>query len=147
MKAMYRLKNIKHFYSQRCVLQIPSLEIGQGEILGLLGANGSGKSTLLRILAFLETPTEGTVYFKKERVETVSVNYRRSVTNRPTTTVGRAIRVSTRVRILFFPGKEMLPSKNPAGIPRRRDMRIEREETLNVVITADHVSASPLASS
>ena len=77
---MYRLKNIKHFYGQRCVLQIPSLEIGQGEILGLLGANGSGKSTLLRILAFLETPTEGTVYFKKERVETVSVNYRRSVT-------------------------------------------------------------------
>lgn len=118
MKAMYRLKNIKHFYSQRCVLQIPSLEIGQGEILGLLGANGSGKSTLLRILAFLETPTEGTVYFKKERVETLSVNYRRSVTLllQNTYLLKRAVweNVAFGLKVRGVRGKELMKSMEEA---------------------------------
>lgn len=36
-----------------------SLDIEQGETLGVIGANGSGKSTLLKILANLTEPTEG----------------------------------------------------------------------------------------
>jgi lipopolysaccharide transport system ATP-binding protein len=36
-----------------------SLEIGHGEVLGLIGANGAGKSTLLRILAGITAPTTG----------------------------------------------------------------------------------------
>lgn len=36
-----------------------SLEVREGESLGLLGANGAGKSTLLRILATLLLPTRG----------------------------------------------------------------------------------------
>ncbi len=36
-----------------------SLEVGAGEVAGLVGANGSGKSTLLKILATLLLPTRG----------------------------------------------------------------------------------------
>jgi ABC-2 type transport system ATP-binding protein len=38
-----------------------SLEVGRGEIYGVLGANGSGKSTLIRLIATLLFPDAGTI--------------------------------------------------------------------------------------
>jgi D-methionine transport system ATP-binding protein len=38
-----------------------SLEIGKGEIFGIVGYSGAGKSSLLRCLNLLEKPTEGTI--------------------------------------------------------------------------------------
>ena len=38
-----------------------SLDIGKGDIYGIIGMSGAGKSTLVRCLNFLERPTEGTV--------------------------------------------------------------------------------------
>lgn len=40
-----------------------NLEIMEGEIFGIIGLSGAGKSTLVRCMNFLETPTEGEVYY------------------------------------------------------------------------------------
>lgn len=47
--------------TEKPALQNLTLQIPQGEYVGILGANGSGKSTLVRLLNGLISPTAGTV--------------------------------------------------------------------------------------
>jgi len=58
----------KEFASVR-VLDDISVEIRQGEILGLIGENGAGKSTFVKILSGIYTPTRGSIEFAGEKVE------------------------------------------------------------------------------
>ncbi|HEV2298467.1 MAG TPA: ABC transporter ATP-binding protein [Candidatus Acidoferrales bacterium] len=49
--------------SQVIALADANLYVVRGEMIALVGPSGSGKSTLLHLLAGLDTPTSGTVYF------------------------------------------------------------------------------------
>lgn len=60
---MLEIRHIVKTFEGNRVLDDLSLDIRQGEIFTLLGASGCGKTTLLRILAGLETPEKGSVYF------------------------------------------------------------------------------------
>ena len=58
----------KKFYGSRrdiVVLKNVNLKINKGELVSLTGPSGSGKSTLLHIIALLDQPTSGEVFFKK----------------------------------------------------------------------------------
>ena len=46
------------------VLSDANLEIGKGDLLGIIGASGTGKSTLLHILGGLDRPQAGQVFFE-----------------------------------------------------------------------------------
>ena len=48
------------------VLRNVNLKINKGELVSLSGPSGSGKSTLLHIIALLDQPTSGEVFFKKK---------------------------------------------------------------------------------
>ncbi len=56
-----RLTNVVFSYGRRPVLEDLSLEIYEGERVGLYGPNGSGKTTLLYIIMGLLKPQKGTV--------------------------------------------------------------------------------------
>lgn len=48
-----------------------SLEIGEGETYALVGESGSGKSTLGRAILNLEEITDGSIYFRRERIDSL----------------------------------------------------------------------------
>src|SRR5947199_5450005 len=58
------VKNLSKSYKDTVALNDVSLEVGEGEIFGLLGHDGSGKTSLLRILATLIIPDSGNASIK-----------------------------------------------------------------------------------
>ncbi len=69
---MLRVENLTKIYrsgeEEVVVLEDLRFEIAAGELVALVGESGSGKTTLLHLLAALDTPTHGEVYFKGGRV-------------------------------------------------------------------------------
>lgn len=59
--ALLATEDLMHRYGDEIVFEKVSVEVHQGDRIGLVGLNGSGKSTLLRILAGLQEPTSGRV--------------------------------------------------------------------------------------
>lgn len=55
-------ENISKRYGERALLSDVTLQINQGDKIGLIGVNGTGKSTLLRLLAGEEVPDGGSVF-------------------------------------------------------------------------------------
>lgn len=58
---MIEIRDLTKYYGESRAIGPLSLEIGGGEIVGLLGLNGAGKTTTLRILACDLLPTSGRV--------------------------------------------------------------------------------------
>jgi lipoprotein-releasing system ATP-binding protein len=53
------------------VLLDANLSLRKGEMVAIVAPSGAGKSTLLHLLAALDTPTSGTVYFANKAIETI----------------------------------------------------------------------------
>jgi ABC-type nitrate/sulfonate/bicarbonate transport system ATPase subunit len=64
-------------YGDTLVFEDLDAEVHEGELFCLLGPSGCGKTTLLHLIAGLEEPTDGGVYFNGDRVE--GPDYRRGV--------------------------------------------------------------------
>jgi ABC-2 type transport system ATP-binding protein len=56
-----QIQDLYKYYGDRRAIGPLSIEVNQGEIVGLLGLNGAGKTTTLRVLACDLMPTSGTV--------------------------------------------------------------------------------------
>ena len=57
-------------YAEKAALEDVSLQVGPGEVVGLLGPNGSGKSTLIKILSGILPRYEGSVRVDGDEVRT-----------------------------------------------------------------------------
>jgi putative ABC transport system ATP-binding protein len=74
--AIVRLVDVHKFFrrgSERVdVLSDLTLEMPEGEFLGLMGPSGSGKTTLLNLIAGLDTPSEGEVWVGDQLISSMS---------------------------------------------------------------------------
>ncbi|HJC47531.1 MAG TPA: amino acid ABC transporter ATP-binding protein [Candidatus Lachnoclostridium pullistercoris] len=68
------VKNLKKNFGRLEVLKDISLEIGEGEVVCLIGPSGSGKSTFLRCLNRLEDITDGLVVVDGHRMSDKKIN-------------------------------------------------------------------------
>src|SRR5438105_7542961 len=63
MTPLLSVEDIHSYYGKSHILHGISLEVGAGEVVGLLGRNGVGKSTTLKAIAGLVPPSAGRVTF------------------------------------------------------------------------------------
>jgi ABC-2 type transport system ATP-binding protein len=69
---MIGVKNLTRYYGDFRAVHDVSFDVGDGEIVGVLGLNGAGKSTILKVLAGLLPPSSGTVTIDGFDVTTAS---------------------------------------------------------------------------
>ncbi len=67
---MLKIENIQAAYGNITALKNVNLEIGEGEIITLIGANGAGKSTTLMTISGVVPCRSGSILFKGEEIQT-----------------------------------------------------------------------------
>ena len=67
-KPILELENVETFYGAIQALKGISLQVGEGEIVTLLGSNGAGKTTTLRSINGLNHPRRGRIRFQGEEI-------------------------------------------------------------------------------
>ena len=72
LQVTHLSKQVTSGDSQITILNNISFQIKTGESVAILGASGSGKTTLLTLLAGLDLPTTGDIYFKEHRLNALN---------------------------------------------------------------------------
>lgn len=83
MSDILRLENINYSYIdggyERQILKDLSYSFEEGRFYTILGPSGSGKTTLLSIVAGLDTPSSGEIYFEGKNIKEIGLyKYRRN---------------------------------------------------------------------
>ena len=72
---MLALRDVHTYYGKSHILHGVSLEVGPGEVVGLLGRNGVGKSTTLKTVMGLARAASGTVEFGGRNITRVATHH------------------------------------------------------------------------
>ncbi len=68
MSALLSVEELHTYYGEAHILQGVSVEVGEGEVVTLIGRNGAGKTTTLRSIMGIAPPRRGRVRFRGDDV-------------------------------------------------------------------------------
>jgi branched-chain amino acid transport system ATP-binding protein len=68
MKPMLELRDLDLFYGDAQALASVSLDIGEGELVAIIGSNGAGKTSLIRTIFGMQRPACGSVRFEGQEI-------------------------------------------------------------------------------
>ena len=71
MSPLLSIRNVSKHFGRTQVLKNVSLDLGEGEVMSIIGSSGSGKTTLLRCVNLLEEFEEGEIL-----LDDVPIGYR-----------------------------------------------------------------------
>ncbi|MCL1873875.1 MAG: ABC transporter ATP-binding protein, partial [Clostridiales bacterium] len=71
---MLKVDGINVYYDAIHAIKNVSLEVGEGEIVTLIGANGAGKSTILKTISGLLRSKTGDIIFRNERLNNIAAH-------------------------------------------------------------------------
>ena len=80
-----------------------TLQIGKGEIRGLIGPNGSGKTTLINVITGIYEPEEGNIFYTGKRIDGLQPNVIASMGIMRTFQVARVFRDMTVLENMLIP--------------------------------------------
>lgn len=100
-----------------------SFEVGEGEMVALMGPSGSGKSTLMNVLGLLDSLSSGTYLLRGQDVATLSERERAAARNAHIGFVFQAFNLLPRMSLLENVEMPMLY----AGVPPKRRRERARE--------------------
>ena len=66
---MIQIEGLSKRYHDNIVLEDVSLNINEGDVIGIIGPSGTGKSTLLRCIDQLEIPEKGTINLGEKTID------------------------------------------------------------------------------
>jgi branched-chain amino acid transport system ATP-binding protein len=121
-QPLLRLEGINTYYGQMHILQDVDLEVGEGELVCLLGGNASGKSTTLKTVLGLVEPRTGSVTLGGE-----------DVTRYPTSRrIERGLAIVPENRRLFGPMTVLENLEMGAYLRPRADLREDLERVYEI---------------
>jgi branched-chain amino acid transport system ATP-binding protein len=121
-QPLLRLEGINTYYGQMHILQDVNLEVGEGELVCLLGGNASGKSTTLKTVLGLVQPRTGSVTFGGEDVTGYTTARR----------IERGLAIVPENRRLFGPMTVLENLEMGAYLRPRADLREDLERVYEI---------------
>jgi len=119
------------------VLKDVSFDLATGEIIGLIGASGAGKSTIGRILAGLETATDGAMFFEGENIFLMKSKQRRALAKQIQMVFQDPYEaLSSRMTIKQLVAEPLIIQEIEKGNEEKREQLI-REALMNVSLDPD----------
>jgi osmoprotectant transport system ATP-binding protein len=73
MTEIIRFDNISKVFNGKTVIDRVSFTVQEGEFFVIVGPSGSGKTTLLKMINALHAPSEGAVYLRDKKIETLNI--------------------------------------------------------------------------
>jgi branched-chain amino acid transport system ATP-binding protein len=120
--ALLDIQSVTKRFGGLLAIHDVSLQINQGEIVGLIGPNGAGKTTLFNLISGFYPVTKGEIFFEEEKI-----------TNLPPYEccrrgIGRTFQI-----VKTFPHHDVLYNVTVAALPRLKGVREAREAALEIL--------------